>query len=176
MLQIEGAEQVWTKPLQYNSWPRQKGLENSVMKAHCKDDVSNVSPSSEQTLKGAMNKKSFRIVNVFFFRFFGVQVRGDSILVGFSLLPSKNGRDVSEIARDVTNKVWNVLIISRWLFFSFLAGKWKSLIHWAGHWVCMWMSRLQISLCPLAQWMFCDVPAGKSTAIRKIPSWSLSSS
>ena len=82
--------------------------------AHCKDDVSSVSPSSEQTLKGAMNKKSLRIVNVFFFfRFFGVQVRGDSILVEFSLLPSKDGRDVSEIARDVTNKVWNVLNISR---------------------------------------------------------------
>ena len=79
---------------------------------HCKDNVSSVSPSSEQTLKGAMNKKSLRIVN-FFFRFFGVQVRGDSILVGFSLLPSKDGRDVSEIARDVTNKVWNVLNISR---------------------------------------------------------------
>jgi len=174
VLQIEGAELVWTKPLQYNSWPRQKGLENSVIKVkfppleHCKDNVSSVSPSSEQTLKGAMNKKSLRIVN-FFFRFFGVQVRGDSILVGFSLLPSKDGRDVSEIARDVTNKVWNVLNISRWLFFSFLAGKWKSRIHWAGHWVCMWMSRLQISLCPLAQWMFCDVPAGKSTEIRKYP-------
>ena len=82
--------------------------------AHCKEDVSSVSPrSSEQTLKGAMNKKSLRIVNVFFFRFFGVQVRGDSILVGFSLLPSKDGRDVSKIARDVTNKVWNVFNISR---------------------------------------------------------------
>ena len=30
-------------------------------------------------------------------------------------------------------------------------------------------SRLQISLCPLAQWMFCDVPDGKSTEIRKYP-------
>lgn len=58
-------------------------------------------------------QKKFENCQRFFFRFFGVQVRGDSILVGFSLLPSKDGRDVSEIARDVTNKVWNVFNISR---------------------------------------------------------------
>lgn len=47
-----------------------------------------------------------------------LQVRGDSILVGFSLLPSKDGRDVSEIARDVTNKARKLQLV---IHFSGLA-------------------------------------------------------